>query len=189
MANFLVDYIKYICIVVLFIILIFIFDIKFLYEESAIGAVILLCFFFGTSFILQNYFFSFIFRSSNKAQAIIFLFSISSSTFLIIFTFGLRVSINFRNFVMYFFEYILMFIPQFSFCYGLLHLANIKLYMYIYNWPERPSSLSSKVALNPIIYLIFTTFLFLLIIILFECYFSLYSYKNEVKNKEIKEML
>lgn len=98
--------------------------------------------------------------------------------FLVVIAFALRLIESTRDLARNRLEYIFRLIPFFTFHFGVLNVANRKLFSLVYEYDKVKSPFSTDIALWDLIYLIFTGILFWIIIFLIE-----YSYKLSKKFK------
>lgn len=189
LSNFIVDFIKYLIPALTTIALIYIYDIEFFTERDHSTVIFALFLLYGVAIVLFVYTMSFFFKDPAKGQIILFLLSAFFSTFVVILSYILRMIDSTRSFAMNFLEYLLLFMPQFAFGFGLLHLPNINLYLFYFKWDRRHKAFSGEVSGKSVLYLAIVIVILIIVIILMELSYKIYPYLQKSQNKKITKFM
>ena len=182
MVNLLVDYVKYLIPALVAFILIYAFEMDFLTKDDRGAMTFLLFFFFGFSMLTFVYLVAFMFKSPSSAQIFIFLWSMLSVMILVTVSFVLTLIESTRD-VNEVLKYFFRLNPFFSFSYGLLALSNLELFSFVRGWLPFPGPFTAKIALLELLYLIFTTLLFLFCIFLIENFHKIFLRRKKTIDK------
>ena len=170
LTNFIIDFVKYLIPATVTVLLLIIYDVKFFLKDERASMTILLLLFFGLAMISSVYLISFAFKKPSSGQITIFLIAFISSFVLVILSFVLKLIVDTRSFTVNFLEYILRLNPFFALPYGLLNMASITFYTFIFAWDENniPGAYDSRVSLNDLIFMIVMSFFFIILITIIE---------------------
>lgn len=175
LSHFMIDFSKYLFVMLVSLILIQIFGVDLLITRSRFSMLILMMFFNGTAIIWIVYLFSFIFNTPFNGQTFMFVFSYLFSIVMMILSMGFRMLPSTKDIWMNYVENILAFIPFYSFSMGLLNMTLIEVYEKYYNWGE-VDAYDWRIAPKFLIYLIVISLISFLTLLILE-------YKNYLKFK------
>lgn len=190
LSNFVVDYLKWLICAAFTFIMILIMNLQAFVKDDHLGAVFLLMLFSGPSSILFTYVLSFLFRSPAKAQYIQFSIGYQSGSVFLLVTFILRIFSDTRPITFYGIEYILRFLPNYAFMFGLLEVGATPRWLTIFELEEEPDAWSQYGVIKSLVYLLLTPFLYAFLIYVAENHRQLVAiFCSCCKKRELRKVL
>ena len=186
-ANFIVDYIKYLAPALLMYCFIFILDVNFLRLKDGEVASFILFMEYGPPLILLAYIFSFVFKGPSKGQIFIFLFVYLGSFIFSIASFVLKLVTSSRSYHDDYIVWIFRLFPFYNFTVSFLNMGNIGLFKIFYKWDVEPDYLEFKVTLYEIIFLLVNFVVLVLILVWIENWMGFVQMFKKSKKKNLED--
>lgn len=183
-SNFIVDYSKYLIIAIITYVLVLIFDVRAILDDTKHGMFVICLFVYGLSFIPFIYVFSFCFKKPAKGQVLIFILVFFTSLFFTITTFVLKLIESTRSaakVIQFFFRIF----PFYCFHAAILLMSNRNIFRLREGLLYEPSAFSFDVAMWELIFMIIIAIVSWLLLVLIE---NWYRFSRKVPNLNLKQI-
>lgn len=167
-SNFLLDYVKFIFVGMVTVLLIIIYGIDSLYEEDHLTMTICLVMVFGATNTVFTYLISFMFKSPSSAQIFTFILNFFFGCVLMIGSFVLRLIESTRNIHVYTSEWVFRLNPIFNLSFGLLNMAYSLFTQRLYELDSKPKAWSWYGSIRELGALLVTFVVFFALIFMIE---------------------